>query len=97
MASSEKQPEVLKILPEERETCLNMNGGDHSAWEVFTDDPYWIRRLDKITTGTEKGLGKVYKLTADQVLIRKGKRQTKRTPEQIEAMKLRASLIRKNH
>ncbi len=98
MAKASKQPEArsepVKILPEERETCINMNGGDHASWEVFSDDPYWIRRLDKIATGTPKGFGFVYQLTADQVLVRKGKRKVERTPEQAAAMKLRAQLMR---
>ena len=32
----------------ERETRFSMMGDDHGTWDVFTDDPMWIARLDKI-------------------------------------------------
>jgi hypothetical protein len=53
-----------------------MTGDNHAQWEVFTDDPYWIRRLEKmgIQPFAKVGFGFKYKLSADQVLIRKGKR-----------------------
>lgn len=60
---------------EERETHLNMTGDDRQTWEVFTDDPVMIGRLDKISEAIKTvGEGKVYRLRADQVLLRKGKR-----------------------
>jgi len=55
---------------EERETHLNMTGDNHKEWAVFTDDPFWIRRLDKIATGTLVGKGKEYRLEIGQVTIR---------------------------
>lgn len=64
-----------ELQPEERETHFNMTGDDHQQWAVFTDDPYWIRRLDKITVGKQVGNGKEYTLRADQVLVRTGKKQ----------------------
>ncbi len=64
-----------ELQPEERETHFNMTGDDHQQWTVFTDDPYWIRRLDKITIGKPVGNGKEYTLRADQVLVRTGKKQ----------------------
>jgi len=67
---------MLQLQPEERETHLNMVGDDHSTWVVFSDDPYWIRRFEKlgIAPTAQTGSGYEYTLTADQVLIRKGKR-----------------------
>lgn len=34
----------------ERETRFSMMGDEHGTWDVFTDDPMWIVRLDKIAT-----------------------------------------------
>jgi hypothetical protein len=57
---------------EERETHFNMTGDNHDLWEVYTDDPYWIRRLDKIAKAwkLEHGGGKHYKLDASQITVR---------------------------
>jgi len=67
---------TVDLQPDERETHLSMAGTEHGHWDVFTDDPYWIRRLEKL--GIEPirivGAGCQYRLTADQVMIRKGKR-----------------------
>ena len=62
---------------DERETHLSMAGNEHGHWDVFTDDPYWMRRLEKLGIEPVRvvGCGRQYRLTADQVLIRKGKRQ----------------------
>ena len=47
----------------ERETRLSMTGDDHGTWDVFTDDPFWIARLDKIATAYKvNGEGRWYKL-----------------------------------
>lgn len=60
----------------ERETCLNMTADDHSTWLVFSDDPYWMRRLDSIAEFVRNvGEGKEYRLRADQLTLRRGKRQ----------------------
>lgn len=69
-------PIPVEMLPEERETHFSMASDDRSRWVVFTDDPYMIRRLDRITVAVRVcGAGKEYILTSDQVLIRAGKRQ----------------------
>lgn len=85
------------LLPEERETHLNMTGDDHNGWEVFTDDPYWINRLRKLGIEPFKqvGLGFKFKLSADQVLIRKGKPKRELTDTQREALIQRAKAMRK--
>lgn len=63
----------------ERETHLNQTGDNHSTWEVFTDDPYWQCRLDKVTTPVKVvGEGRYYKLDKGQITIRK-KRQLSET------------------
>lgn len=59
----------------ERETHLNMTADDRSTWIVFTDDPVMMRKLDVVAESAKAvGAGKEYRLRADQVLIRKGKR-----------------------
>jgi hypothetical protein len=64
---------VAELLPEERETHLNMMGDNHDVWVVFTDDPYWIRRFDKVATATRTvGEGKEYRLSVKQITLRAG-------------------------
>ena len=67
---------AMELQPEERETHLNMTGDDHATWIVYSDDPFWQRRFEKL--GIEfvevAGGGREYRLNADMVLIRKGKR-----------------------
>lgn len=61
---------------EERETCLNMTANDRNVWTVFSDDPVMMRRLDGIAEFVRMvGAGKEYRLRADQITFRKGKRQ----------------------
>lgn len=56
----------------ERETRFSMMGDEHGTWEVFTDDPMWVSRLDKIATAYKtNGEGKWYKIPANQIVIRK--------------------------
>ena len=58
----------------ERETHLNMTGDDHDTWIVYSDDPYMMRKLDKIAEFVKRvGWGKEYKLRAEQVTFRTGK------------------------
>ena len=80
------------MTPDERETHLNMTGDNHDEWVLFTDDPYWIRRLHKlgIQPVSKSGEGLRYRLSADQILIRKGK------PHVSEATRLARSLRLKN-
>jgi hypothetical protein len=81
---------VAELLPEERETHINMTGDNHDVWVVFTDDPYWIRKLDKVAQGKPVGNGKEYKLRADQVVIRSGKKQLSETHKAQLAIKMRS-------
>ena len=80
--------------PSERETHISMAGDDHSQWLVFSDDPYWQRRLDRIAVGAPVGAGKMYVLRAEQVLLRKGKRTV--SEAQRAAMTERAKFMRKS-
>ena len=58
----------------ERETHFNIMADDRSKVHVFSDDPVWIARLDKIATGVLSGTGKKYELRIDQLHVRKGKK-----------------------
>lgn len=64
---------INTLSNEERETHLNMTGDDHSMWHVFTDDPYWVRRLERVgaTLVRETATGREYRLPANQLSIRK--------------------------
>lgn len=39
---------AVDLQVDERETHLSMAGNEHGHWEVFTDDPYWIRRFERL-------------------------------------------------
>jgi len=82
---------AIELAPEERETCLNMAGDNHNEWAVHTDDPYWIRRFEKlgIQPTAKVGAGNRYILRADQVLIRRGKPQVSDATRQARAARLK--------
>lgn len=68
----------ITLTLQEQETHLNMTADDRGTWYCYTDDPVMIRRLDSIgaeLTKKETYGGCHYVLRADQVLLRKGKRQ----------------------
>lgn len=62
----------------ERETNLNLSADDRGTWGVFTDDPVMIAKMEKVgaefVRDAKGGEGKFFKLRADQVVIRTGKR-----------------------
>lgn len=61
---------------DEMETVFCIVASDRDVVTVFSDDPVWMRRLDKIGTFVRNtGEGREYTLRADQILVRKGKRQ----------------------
>jgi hypothetical protein len=81
---------VAELLPEERETHLNMTGDNHDVWVVFTDDPYWIRRLDKVATATRiVGEGKEYRLPAKQITLRARAREIDDSVRKVRAENMR--------
>jgi hypothetical protein len=70
-----------------RETHLNQSASDHNTWHIFTDDPYWIRRLDKVgELVRETGQGREYKLQGNQVIVRAIPKKRVLTDEQREAI-----------
>lgn len=64
---------ISDLTLEEREIHINMTADDHTTWIVYTDDPYWITRLDRISTCVreEEGGGRHYVLDKAQVSLRK--------------------------
>jgi hypothetical protein len=83
---------MSKLLPEERETVLHMTGDNRDDWFVYSDDPYMMRRLDKLAEVVRiVGSGKEYRIRADQILLRKGKRQVSHAQRQAGASNLKTS------
>ena len=80
-----------EVVLDHRESHFNMTADNHDEWIVFTDDPYWIRRLDKIATGkpVANGDGKQYTLRADQVLVRAKKRAVSEENRQKSSERMR--------
>ena len=82
-----------ELNPEERETIISMAGDDHDTWIVYTDDPYWQRRVERlgIQPFEVRGAGRKYRLHADQVLIRKGKPAISEQTRQARAARLQTA------
>lgn len=75
----------------ERETHLSMMADDRSVWVVFSDDPVMMRHFDKVAEAIKVvGAGKQYKLRADQLSFRKGKKQLSETQKAQLAARMRA-------
>lgn len=74
---------------DEMETHFNIVASDRKTVIVFSDDPVWVARLDKIATGTVCGDGKEYKLHIDQLVIRKGKKQMSDAQKQAAGDRMR--------
>lgn len=65
---------------DEMETMFNIVASDRNTVLVFSDDPVWMRRLDKLGTFVRNtGEGKEYTLRIDQLVVRSGKRQVSET------------------
>jgi len=78
---------------EEQETCFNIIANDRNKVHVFSDDPVWIARLDKISEAIRvTGECKEYILRIDQLVVRKGKKHV--SEEQRVAMSERMRKLR---
>jgi hypothetical protein len=64
----------------EGETHLNMTADDRQHWQVASNDPVLQARLERIgaVTLSVAGATRFYRLRADQVLLRRGKRTAKK-------------------
>lgn len=83
------------ILPlSEQEVHLNMCGDEPDIWYAFTDYPKWQRHLEQIGATLVRvcsdGIGREYKLRADQVFIRTGKKRFSDAEKAQRGARLRA-------
>ena len=67
--------EISDLLLEERETHINQTANDRSKWIIYTDDPVWINRLDKMlgndeVTRTANGIGFLYVVPVSYVRVK---------------------------
>lgn len=62
---------VDNLRPEEKELVFNMDATSRTKIMVFCDDPYWIKRLDKIAQASNvaKSGSKTYSITTKDLLI----------------------------
>lgn len=62
----------MKLAREEMETHLNRTALDE-AWEVYTDDPKYIRKMQNIGAEfvRDLGFGKVFRLNDEMLVLRK--------------------------
>lgn len=75
---------------DEQETMFNVVASDRNTIHVFSDDPFWMRRLDKFGTFVRNtGEGKEYTLRADQLVVRAGKKQVSETQRAASVEKMR--------
>lgn len=86
---------MAQSLTAERETHLNMTGDNHNEWEAFSDDPYWLRRFEKlgIEPYRESGEGRFYRIDLNQFNV-SIKRKTKLSKERREELAERMREIR---
>lgn len=84
---------MSNLTLEEQETVFNIIANDRNKVHVFSDDPIWIARLDKISEAIRvTGEGKEYILRIDQLVVRKGKKHM--SDEQRAAMSERMRKLR---
>ena len=61
----------------ERETHLSQSADNHDEWEMYTDDPVWISRMNRlgiVAKRTTAAGGKFYLVPDSQITIRKKRR-----------------------
>ena len=58
------------LTKEDQETLITMDALDRSAWKVYTSDPVYITKLNKIAKPTRSDdWGNHYKLDSNQVRL----------------------------
>lgn len=77
----------------ERETHLNQVADDRSTWEAASNDPVMVGRLQRIGAVLVRTVGDThfYRLRADQVVIRSGKRKMSERARIESAERLRSA------
>jgi hypothetical protein len=70
---------MMNLSLEEQETHLNMTAADRDTWYAYSVDKVMQRKLERVGAELVRimpdGIGKEYKLRADQLSFRRGKRQ----------------------
>ena len=54
---------------EERETHLNQSAADRKVWEMATDDPVWIGRMEKLGIAPDRTRGTTHFYTIDDAWV----------------------------
>ena len=79
----------MELTLAERETHFNIAADDRGTIHVFSDDPVWMRKLDKcpgVTLKRETGTGKEYALPANWLRLQKPRTGRPLTPEHLKRM-----------
>ena len=63
---------------EERETHLNQSADNRKVWEMATDDPIWIARMEKLGIAPDRTRGEThfYTVPDNQITIRRKRQMT---------------------
>jgi hypothetical protein len=86
---------VAELANDERETMLNMTADNRGVWLCFSDDPVMMRKLEEVGEFVRViGQGKEYRLRADQLSFRKGKKQL--SPERKAQLAAHLRSLREN-
>ena len=58
---------------EERETHLNQSAADRKMWEMATDDPVWIARMERLGIAIDytRGATHFYTIPDNQITVRR--------------------------
>ena len=58
---------------EERETHLNQSAADRKTWEMATDDPVWIARMERLGIAPDRTRGAThfYTIPDNQITVRR--------------------------
>jgi len=80
---------VIDLTNEERETHLNQSAANRREWEMATDDPIWIARMEKLGIVPDRKRGQTYFYTIpdNQITVR---RKRVMTDDQRSALSERA-------
>ena len=64
---------MSNLSNEERETHLNQSADDRKTWEMATDDPVWIARMEKLGIAPDRTRGEThfYTIPDNQITVRR--------------------------
>lgn len=60
---------MSNLTLEERETHLNQSAADRKTWEMATDDPIWIARMEKLGIVPDRTRGATHFYTIDDAWV----------------------------